>query len=85
MDKQTFTNYIKSFKFKELFNELGWDNISILPIPVKIDEETFILTAVAEKRGFIIFHCSYNSQGKIPTKDVRKKIDNKITKILSDS
>ena len=81
MDKRTFTNYIKSFKFKELFNELGWDNISISPIPVKIDDETFILTAVAEKRGFIIFQCSYNSQGKIPTKDIRKKIDTKISKL----
>jgi hypothetical protein len=81
MNKQTFTNYIKSFKFKELFNELGWDNISISPIPVKIDEETFTLTAVAEKRGFIIFQCSPDSQGKIPTKDIRKKIDTKISKL----
>lgn len=81
MNKKTFTGYIKSFKFKELFNELGWDNIHISPIPVKIDDETFILTAVAEKRGFMIFHCSHNAQGKIPTKDVRKKIDNKITKL----
>jgi len=81
MNKQTFTNYIKSFKFKELFNELGWDSISISPIPVKVGDEIFTLTAVAEKRGFIIFQCSYNSQGKIPTKDIRKKIDTKISKL----
>jgi hypothetical protein len=24
--KQTFFHYIKEFKLKELFNELGWDN-----------------------------------------------------------
>lgn len=81
MDKQTFIDYIRSFKFRELFNELGWNNISISPIPVKIDQEIFTLTAVAEKRGFIIFQCSYNSQGKIPTKDIRKKIDTKISKL----
>ena len=81
MDKQTFIDYIKSFKFRELFNELGWNNISISPIPVKIDQEIFTLTAVAEKRGFIIFQCSYNSQGKIPTKDIRKKIDTIISKL----
>jgi len=23
--RQTFFNYIKAFKLKELFNELGWD------------------------------------------------------------
>jgi very-short-patch-repair endonuclease len=79
--KTRFTELIKNFKLKELFNELGWENVSMQPVSVKIDEDNYNLTAVAQKRGFLIFQCSYNSQGKIPTKDIRKKIDTKISKI----
>jgi len=80
MDRQTFTNYIKSFKFKELFNELGWDHVDIPQFNIKINDEIFILTPVAQKRGFIIFHCSPNSQGKIPIRNIRKKIDTEVSK-----
>lgn len=79
--KSQFINLIKAFNFKELFNELGWDHTTIAPIPVKINEEIFTLTAVAEKRGFVILHCSPDSKGKIPTKDIRKKIDTQISKL----
>lgn len=80
LEKSRFTELIKTFKFKELFNELGWDKSSF-SLPINVDEEIYTLTAAAEKRGFLIFVCSPDSSGKIPTKDVRKKIDNKITKL----
>lgn len=80
LDKSRFVELIKTFKIKELFNELGWDSASI-NIPIKIDEDTFNLFAVAEKRGFLIFVCSPDSNGKIPTKDIRKRIDIRITKL----
>lgn len=80
LDKSHFTELVKSFKIKELFNELGWDRTNIT-LPISIEEEIFTLSAVAEKRGFLIFVCSPDSSGKIPIKDVRKKIDNKITKL----
>lgn len=80
LDRSRFTELIKSSKFKELFNELGWDKASVV-LPVNVDDNIFKLTAVAEKRGFLIFVCSPDANGKIPTKDIRKKIDTKITKV----
>jgi len=80
INKQHFTQLIKSASFKELFNELGWDKIN-LSVPILIDEEKYILNAVAEKRGFVIFVCSADSTGKIPISNIRKKIDQKITKL----
>ena len=81
LDKSRFTDLIKQFKFKELFNELGWDNTSI-SIPISIEEEKYTLTAVAEKRGFLIFVCSPNQFGEIPKSQTRRKIDSRITKLF---
>ncbi|MBK7377855.1 MAG: Eco57I restriction-modification methylase domain-containing protein [Ignavibacteriales bacterium] len=80
MNKQHFTQLIKSASFKELFNELGWENLS-LSVPISIDDEKFNLNAVAEKRGFVIFVCSPDTNGKIPLSSIRKKIDQRITKL----
>ena len=71
---------IKNFNFTELFNELGWDHITTEHL-ITVDGDKFTLSAVAEKRGFIVFICSSNSEGKIPQSNVRKKIDAKITKL----
>lgn len=80
INKQRFTQLIKSASFKELFNELGWDNLS-LSVPVSLDDGKFTLSAVAEKRGFVIFVCSPDANGKIPLSSMRKKIDQRITKL----
>ena len=80
INKQRFTQLIKSASFKELFNELGWDNLS-LSVPVTLDDDKFTLNAVAEKRGFVIFVCSPDATGKIPLSSTRKKIDQRITKL----
>ena len=80
LDKSRFTELIKYFNFKELFNELGWDHITTEHL-IAVDGDKFTLSAVAEKRGFIVFICSSNSEGKIPQSNVRKKIDAKITKL----
>ena len=80
LDKYRFTELIKNFNFKELFNELGWDHITTEHL-IAVDGDKFTLSAVAEKRGFIVFICSPNSEGKIPQSNIRKKIDAKITKL----
>ncbi len=80
LDKSRFTQLIKSASFKELFNELGWDKLT-LSVPVSIDDEKFQLNTVAEKRGFVIFVCSPDSSGKIPISSIRKKIDQRIAKL----
>ena len=66
---------LKSFDFRTLFREhLGWDNHqATLDIPV--GDDTFRLTAVAQKRGFAAFTCPV-----IPDRPTRLKIDRQVTK-----
>jgi hypothetical protein len=78
--KQTFFRYIKEFKLKELFNDLGWDNTK-LSYPVKVDEQVHTLTGIAEKKGFVIFLCTTHGAQAIPDSSARKKIDNAIARL----
>ena len=66
---------LKSFDFTTLFREnLGWDKHSAqLDIPV--DGGTLRLSAVAQKRGFIVYICP-----TIPDRNIRRKIDHQVTK-----
>jgi len=78
--KSTFSKYIKEVKLKELFNELGWDNVSV-KYPVKSDDRLFLLTGIVQKKDFLILLCEPQDGGTIPDSAARKKIDNAITKL----
>ncbi len=78
--KQTFFKYIKEFKFKEVFIELGWDNVT-LSYPVKIDDTVYTLTGIAEKKGFVILLCGADGSRGMPDSATRRKIDIAITKL----
>ena len=54
ISKSQFSQYIRQFKFRELFNEMGWNNDKTLQ-PIIVDNLTFQLQAVAEKSGFKIY------------------------------
>lgn len=54
LNKKQISEAIKSFDLKNLFIELGWDNYD-KSLPVAIDEETFLLNAIVQKKGFVIF------------------------------
>ncbi len=80
ISKATFSKYIKEFKLKELFNELGWDNANA-KYPIKANERLYSLTGIAQKRDFLILLCEPQDGGSIPDSAERKKIDNAITKL----
>ncbi|MEK7846087.1 MAG: DNA methyltransferase, partial [Nitrospinota bacterium] len=77
IDKSRFNHLIKGFQFAELFNELGWDYVKKTEKVVVHDTE-YLLNAVAEKKGFVVFVCTHSS---IPDDNIRKKIDNAVTKL----
>lgn len=79
IERKQFNQLIKEFKFGKLFNELGWDRVKLLQ-NIAVKEEEFLLTGIAEKRGFVVFTCTAKSDGKIPDVNSRKKIDRDITK-----
>ena len=81
--KAEFSNYIKQFKFRELFNDMGWDNDRTTQ-PVVVDTTTFQLQAVAIKSGFKILLCNAEANGLLPDYNTRKKIETKVTKLFQE-
>ncbi len=80
MNKKKFSNYIKSFDFKKLFIDLGWNNYS-KENPSGVDDEVFKLSGLVEKRGFVIVLCPSAENGEIPLQSSRKKIENQFSKL----
>ncbi|HUU40305.1 MAG TPA: hypothetical protein VMW42_05135, partial [Desulfatiglandales bacterium] len=81
--KNDFSIYIKTFKFRELFNEMGWNNDRTKQ-PIIVDEAAYNLTGIAEKSGFRIFICTPSNGTKIPDNALRKKIEGKVTKLYQE-
>ncbi|MGE3344316.1 MAG: DNA methyltransferase [Vicinamibacterales bacterium] len=66
---------LRAFDFDKLFREhLGWDKHQA-SLAVTADGQTFNLSAVAQKRGFVAYLC-----GVLPDRHVRLKIDRQVTK-----
>jgi hypothetical protein len=83
IDKKTFSDYIRKFNFRELFNDMGWNNDRTTQI-ITLTEESFSLQAVAEKSGFKILVCNPASEGLIPDYNTRRKIGTQITKLFQE-
>lgn len=79
MNKNKFADYIKEFDFINLFIELGWNNYKNT-IPIVVDEKSFELKGIVEKRGFVIVLCSPHSNREIPLNVQRKKIEHHFSK-----
>jgi hypothetical protein len=78
------TKLLEGFRFKELFNELGWDRpAQQVPYPVQVmhdgEPQDWALDVVAHKRGVQILHCLPDADGQPPGYSVRQKIERKIT------
>ena len=80
LSKNQFSDYIKAFNFRELFNEMGWNNDKTKQ-PIAVDTTTYTLEAVAEKSGFKILTCKNNS---LPDYNTRKLIEAKVTKLFQE-
>ena len=77
---QEIRQYLKESEFETLFTqELGWEHHTQI-LPITIDETEYILTAIAEKRGMVIFHCSAIDEGHIPERKTREKIQRQVAK-----
>lgn len=83
LTKQQFSDFIHRFQFRELFNEMGWNNDRTVQ-PVTVQEQTFTLQAVAEKSGFKILVCSPATQGSVPDYSTRRAIEVNVTKLFQE-
>lgn len=83
ISKKKFSKYIKDFNFRELFNDMGWNNDKTNQ-PIVVDTQTFHLNGIAEKRGFKILLCSPTDKGIIPDYNLRRMTDAKVTKLFQE-
>ena len=76
IDEERARKLLRDFNFPALFvEELGWDkHKATLSIP--IDEKTFELSAVAEKRGMATFVCECDRA--LPDYNLRRKIERQV-------
>jgi hypothetical protein len=81
--KSEFSNYIKAFQFKELFNEMGW-NHDKTRLPIVVDDAAYHIEGMAEKKGFKIFTCEPDAGSLLPDRATRKKIEGKVTKLFQE-
>lgn len=79
--KKNFAQLVKDFNFKLLFNEMGWNKDNTYQI-ITVDDIPFEIKGIAQKSGFHIFTCE--SGIKIPDKNIRKKIESKLTKLFQE-
>ena len=83
---QQTRQYLKQFDFQGLFvNELGWDNHT-QSLNAEVGENEYTLTAVAEKRGMVVFECQTNTtEGVIPDSQTRHKIQREVAKSVHEN
>ena len=79
ISKPQFDQLIKSFNFKDLFNELGWDHFDNV-LPIAVGEEAIKLTGIAEKRSFAVLHCPPLPGARVPNSALRKQIQSRVAK-----
>ena len=78
LTKTEFSNYIKQFNFRELFNDMGWNNDKITQ-PISVDKTEYLLKAVAEKCGLKILTCEVD---ELPNNETRRKLDTQIKRLF---
>ena len=77
LNDQETRQYLKESDFEPLFiEELGWDRHT-QTLTFTIDETEYQLTAVAQKRGLVVFECPAR---RIPDYATRRKIQKQVAK-----
>ena len=72
---------LQQYDFENLFiEELGWDRYRE-ELFIEVDDFIFPLTAVAEKRGLVVFICQALPETGFPLYARRRKIEKKVAKV----
>ncbi|MCH5152542.1 MAG: Eco57I restriction-modification methylase domain-containing protein [Clostridiales bacterium] len=83
ISRKDFSEYVRSFDFKGLFNYLGWDYSHNTLQPIEIKGGKYNFEIVADKSGFKVIVC-ISDDGRIPVYSTRITIDNQIKKLLHE-
>ena len=85
LNPQETRQYLKESEFENLFTqELGWDNHT-QTLNITVDETEYQLTAIAQKRGMVVFECpATETDGRIPDYATRRKIQKQVLKSVHE-
>ena len=89
INRNQINQLLKDFEFEPLLiEELGWERYSG-EVATEIrerggDESEYILTAIAEKRGMVVFQCSAGTDGRIPDYAIRRKIQREVARSVHE-
>jgi hypothetical protein len=79
-DRAAVKERIRKFDFAGLFTqELGWDRHKG-SLTAHLPDRDVVLNAVAEKRGFAVWHCPTLPDQKLPDSALRRRIERELTK-----
>ncbi len=71
-----------------LIDELGWDRhkeeVNTEIREKGVDEGEYLLTAIAQKRGMVVFQCSARTDGSVPDYATRRKIQREVAKSVHE-
>ena len=71
-------NYLQDAEFQPLFvEELGWD-YHTQALTVTVDDTEYALSAIAEKRGMVVFQCAATAGKPIPDYATRRAIQRQV-------
>lgn len=77
LNRQRTQKYLQKFDFESLFiEELGWDTVARVTLPLEVDGESFEVVSIAQKRGFTVYQCI---TPEIPARPIRVKLDHQLT------
>ena len=84
LDRNTVRHQLKDFALRPLFiDELGWDNGGA-DTHATVDGKTFVLEAVAHKRGMVAYQCVADSDDAFPDHPTRQKIERIVAKTVRE-
>ncbi|HET6883210.1 MAG TPA: DNA methyltransferase [Pirellulales bacterium] len=80
IDFNRIRDCLKQFDFQDLFvQELGWD-LPPANVSLTIGGQGYLLRAVAQKRGLVVYECTATDTESIPDSTLGRKIDRELTK-----
>ena len=84
IDASRFQRLLSDFKLGQLFNELGWDHANLHPQEISVNNDTYTLSAIAQKRGVAVLLCSSDGKGNIPSRPILLKVEKEATKLVHE-
>ena len=77
-------NYLQESEFESLFvEELGWD-YHAQALTVTVENTDYTLTAIAEKRGMVVFRCDATLNAPLPNYATRRAIQRQVANAVHE-